>query len=826
MITFSFPIQNGEVFDLSNYAVIDPQGQLYSSEFLPLSVWPNGSLKWVRCNFILPQNADIKRAFIKSAPEFHSNNCILPKVEKRETAQEVTFSLDNRLFSFSKTTLMCHEIPFTPFFCDSDLVHWDAVVTSLTTKQTSFIAEAEYSGKLDSSSGNFLNFVCRFFINFIENIVKVEFVIHNPKPMVHHQGKWDLGNENSVLFSELSLNLENITDSKLTLNDLPDKTLTGDFSLYQASSGGDNWQSDSHVNSQNENVLPFRGYKLNAIDSIDGLRAEPTLSAKHNANPLAVRVEQFWQNFPKKLELNNERLTIGLFPKSEHGLHELQPGEKKTHVIHFDLTPCQAAPNAKKTEIAVCQSYLINSAVIQNLGSEHDQELQNIIKLGLNGEDNFFAKREVIDEYGWRNFGELFADHEAAEFDGNDEMISHYNNQYDPLLGFLKQYLLTGNKQWLELANDLTQHVKDIDIYQTELDKPEYNNGLFWHTDHYVPAKTSSHRTYSKLQQSDVYEDHAGGGGPGGQHCYTSGLMLHYFLTGDETSKQSVIKLTDWIGNFYDGTGTVGELLISIKNKALPGYKNKLTGQYPLDRGTGHFIVALLDSYELTGAQSYLDKASLVIKNTASPSEDLSLRELDNIEASWFYTVYLQAVIRYLEIKRSIGQFDESFAYSDSLLAHFAQWMLENEQPYLNTPEKLEYPNHTWVAQDLRKANILYTASELCMDNDVSLKLFEKAEYFYHYVHNELKNEPTNTYTRILVLLMQNVGARSRYFLNKNLNKAMNIEHSKQKYLYASSSNNHVATFLATLAKTSLKKEVQWLATRNAKFKKLAERLN
>ncbi|MFQ3198184.1 MAG: hypothetical protein ACI81A_001905 [Paraglaciecola sp.] len=41
----------------------------------------------------------------------------------------------------------------------------------------------------------------------------------------------------------------------------------------------------------------------------------------------------------------------------------------------------------------------------------------------------------------------------------------------------------------------------------------EYNGGLFWHTDHYLQAFTSSHRSYSKSQASDAYQDHAGGGG-------------------------------------------------------------------------------------------------------------------------------------------------------------------------------------------------------------------------------------------------------------------------------------------------------------------------
>ena len=52
--------------------------------------------------------------------------------------------------------------------------------------------------------------------------------------------------------------------------------------------------------------------------------------------------------------------------------------------------------------------------------------------------------------------------------------------------------------------------------------------------------------------------------------------MLHYYLTADETSKTAVIKLAEWIANFYEGSGTAFEFLLSVKNSDIPGLKNKL----------------------------------------------------------------------------------------------------------------------------------------------------------------------------------------------------------------------------------------------------------
>src|SRR5207253_3992166 len=112
-------------------------------------------------------------------------------------------------------------------------------------------------------------------------------------------------------------------------------------------------------------------------------------------------------------------------------------------------------------------------------------EYRQILSEAFDGPRSFFAKRETIDEYSWRNFGDMWADHEEAYADDPRPIISHYNNQYDLLHGLLIQYLRSGDRRWWELADPLARHVLDIDVYRTTRDKAAYNNGMFWHTAHY-----------------------------------------------------------------------------------------------------------------------------------------------------------------------------------------------------------------------------------------------------------------------------------------------------------------------------------------------------
>src|SRR5205814_910950 len=127
------------------------------------------------------------------------------------------------------------------------------------------------------------------------------------------------------------------------------------------------------------------------------------------------------------------------------------------------------------------------------------------------GEKTFEQKRETIDEYGWRNFGDLYADHEAAFHRGPQPLVSHYNNQYDGIAGCAYQFMRSGDVRWWRLCAELAAHTTDIDIYHTDLDKAAYNRGLFWHTVHYVDAGLATHRSYPRAAG-------VGGGGPSPEH--------------------------------------------------------------------------------------------------------------------------------------------------------------------------------------------------------------------------------------------------------------------------------------------------------------------
>ena len=85
--------------------------------------------------------------------------------------------------------------------------------------------------------------------------------MRNPSAASHPNGKWDLGDPNSIYLKECCISFKGKSlESTLTLNsDVFSSSEHEELTLHQASSGFENWQSPVHVNQDNVNSLPFRG---------------------------------------------------------------------------------------------------------------------------------------------------------------------------------------------------------------------------------------------------------------------------------------------------------------------------------------------------------------------------------------------------------------------------------------------------------------------------------------------------------------------------------------------------------------------------------------
>ncbi len=562
-------------------------------------------------------------------------------------------------------------------------------------------------------------------------LVRVETRIRNTRRARHKGGLWDLGDEGSFHFTGLHLNIHAVDAAESTLSWKSETNVgarrcqgTDDVSIRQLGSGGMAWANTNHIDGNGKPTVRDRGYIVQSPEgSLRGHRAEPVVTMQSTDSRLSIAMPEFWQQFPSSLAVQNGRVIAGLFPQSDGQCFELQGGEQKTLATWLSIRPI--ADDLSHMNWVYEQPRLIQPASWINkcnvfswqpmdINASSANRFTEYLTAATTGDYSFSARREKIDEYGWRNFGDVPADHEQAHYAGENTVISHYNNQFDLILGGILNMSASGDAKWFDLFEPLARHVMDIDIYHTTEDRACFNGGLFWHTDHYVDARTSTHRTYSKHNASG---DGGYGGGPSNEHNYTTGLLYYYFLTGSREAYESIVSLADWVIHMDDGTTTIWGAIDSGPS----GLASKTVFEdfHGPGRGAGNSINSLVDGWTLTGSGKYLTKAEELIRRVVSPNQNCDELHLADAEGHWSYTVCMTALGRYLAAKLEAEQFDENYAYVRETLANFGTWMAANEKPALSEPEKLEYPNVAWAAQEFRKANALRIAAS-CTDDTVA----------------------------------------------------------------------------------------------------------
>jgi hypothetical protein len=615
------------------------------------------------------------------------------------------------------------------------------------------------------------------------SVARYHLTINNTNAADHPGGLWDLGNGGSIYFRDVALTLPINAGSEVHGTLYPEagqaQSFTEAIELYQDSSGGANWNSTNHLNRTRQIPVQFRGYRITTANGPHaGLRATPILTVQDDNTERSLALPYCWQNFPKAIEASRDGLTLRLFPKQSCDVHEMQGGEQKTHVFYVaeGRDPITAEPLAWTREPlrpVVDPAWIAHTKAIPFLTPQADDPHHDYLQLvaaALDGSDTFIHKREVIDEYGWRHFGDIYGDHEAVLYEdvGPKPRVSHYNNQYDCVAGFGYQWLRSGDPRWFKHMDELAYHVRDIDLYNTDADKAAYNRGLFWHTYHYVDADTGTHRSYPKNGRVPPHNKPVPGGGPGNEQSYAHGLMLHYFLTGDENSRNSALGMADWVMNMDDGTRTVFRWL--CRSATGLASASRTPDYHGPGRGSANSVLVLLDGHRLTKHAKYLAKAEEIIRRVVHPTDNIAQRiglmhngqQCVDAENRWFYVMFLKSLGRYLDYKAERGEVDDRYAYAQACLLHYARWMAEYEYPYLSRPDLLEYPTETWAAQDMWKSDVFKFAA-LHATGAERDRFIERARFFFEECVRTLQTMPTRTLCRPVVLLMSH-GWMQAYF--------------------------------------------------------------
>jgi hypothetical protein len=773
-VAFGLPLEKGAAREADELRLVTTAGEPVAAQVTPRARWSDGSLRWVFVDALLSVEPGGRRELVLvDAPAGASPPPAGP-LEVAGSPEEVVVDTGALVASVPRrgalliAGLRARGAAVLAGGAGLELTLEDdrrtRHVVELSAVDVSARGPVRCTLTLRGRLGPHLDAAARLSFWAGRGLVRIDLTLRNPRAARHAGGTWDLGDPGSVLFREIGLGARIAQaggPAAVTWTDRstgPLEPVAGTWlEVFQGSSGGERWRSRVHLNRFGRVPLTLRGYRVEGPrPGRRGDRASPSLWVTTPAASLGVTVAEFWQNFPKALEARAGALLVGLWPRRHEDLHELQGGEQKTHTVWLsaeapgNLGWVQTPLVARSTP-----AHYVASGVFPQLlewADDASAGLLDLTRAALDEGLGFPAKRERIDEHGWRSFGELYADHEDVGNRGPRPRVSHYNNQYDGVYAALAQFARSADPRWLRLADELARHVADIDVYHTRLDRSAYNGGLFWHTDHYTDAVTATHRCYTRHAPQAKAGPY--GGGPGSEHNYVTGLVTHFYMTGWPPSAEAARSLASWVID-------MDEREDALPGRLLPGSSGLATrtsdhSYHGPGRGSGNSLEALLDGLAVTGDERYLRKAEALIRRVIHPDDDRDAFELaTDPEYRWSYVVFLLALVRYLEVKAERGELDARYGYGQAALISYARWMLAEERLSSEKRDRLEIWNESWPAQDLRKGQVLMHAGRHTADAEERRRLHERGRELFAAAQEELLGWDTRTLTRPLVLVMR-----------------------------------------------------------------------
>jgi len=304
------------------------------------------------------------------------------------------------------------------------------------------------------------------------------------------------------------------------------------------------------------------------IDSGNKLRGWIDLSSSEEGVSLGVR--NFWEQFPKGflLDKDTNRVVIYLWPKQSqaldfkttqeaYGPDEYARGSAfgvaKTHDIFFYFHRADYAGSAAKNTIeglisdsliTVDPKWISATRVLGKIWP-YDNRLAK--------EEDFLSRlfdwcnRQIADFnwFGMVDFGDTLSWYRKEAYDKSyDEWGWHPEGRWGWFnceavgthAGTLIQFLRTGDYKYFIFGANLARHIMDIDTchYNTLANDPRLKNIL---PDDYSQVG-SMHRHNA---------NHWGGRNDEASHTNVYGLLLYYFLTGDDRARDVI----DEVGNYF-----------------------------------------------------------------------------------------------------------------------------------------------------------------------------------------------------------------------------------------------------------------------------------
>jgi hypothetical protein len=606
-VTMGVPLARGTVYSDQDVQIAGVPGQ-----FTALSCWPDGSVKWLLCDFPADVPAYGTATYYLSDGAGNTSHSSLQVTENSDSIAVVTgpvkfivsktsFNLFHRLWldEDGSGTFEADEQMIAPHADDGPIVTDDGGTQYLSALDGDVTVQLEEEGPLrvsilaegwhrDASGQRGLDFTVRIQAYSDQSYVRVFYTFYN-RQSTSIGCHWDPPPPPESYFDVEDISLRSHVavqgDVQYAFGGEPGLVHSGSLQPSQL----------AYIYGYGTVTPGDLQYLIGGSVSGSGGRARGWADISDARWGMTAGIRQFWQHFPKGIEVNADgEVWVRLIPEY-YDSTPINPddaytaadlvycGAAKTHEIFYYFHPGDHEAAGSEEVIAAleqplyafctpqhyCQTEVFGRMPPRDLSlirsqyrwivEDWENKVETMLQTMLdNRESSYWSAKN---EYGMWNYG--------------DSYQSEWSNmQYDTPYSLFMQFCRTGDRRYFDLAVDQCRHYRDVDIVHHMGD---VESGSL------REAFVGSARRLPNINHALGYDTDFMGDislkGPG--------LIYHYFFTGDRQSLHGGKLQADY-----------------VRNSALR-YQRDYIFCGPRRFGMG--IEALLAYYEASGDESYLN---------------------------------------------------------------------------------------------------------------------------------------------------------------------------------------------------------------------------
>ncbi len=495
-VAVTLPFKKGALND-RGVVIYDENGECVSQSRV-LGKWDDGSVKWLKVNFLanLPANCAKRYEFKIAEPQENSS------INYKQTNEGLMINngcIKLKLNNQGKK-------PFGSFICGqtvsedvnlflkSDEGSFDGVLTSgWTIEDEGAVMLRLYA------NGQFTDGAC----------FRISLCVYSNKPFVQTDIKL-INKREDIILKEVYFNIK-LAEKKQT--------------LHLATS---NYETNLREGSDRLHLMIDDNYLIyEANEHIpEVFYGTFFASAKNQNGGLCATLYQAYQNFPKSLTVTPECISVGIVPE-EYGDITLSKGMAKTHTVFlhfFDKDEDISIIDKRSLMLQAPDRPIVSADIYKESGIFHGLFVDN---------KQVECERALITSidkrgraYGMLHWGDCPDEGYSQQGRGNGEPV-WTNNEYDFPYAAFQMYVRTGERRFLDYLLIAAAHWVDVDVchYSEE------------------PLRQGAQIIHSAGHTSGYVEI---------SHEWVEGLFSYYYMTGDSFVYDTVIGIGENILRHLD----------------------------------------------------------------------------------------------------------------------------------------------------------------------------------------------------------------------------------------------------------------------------------